>query len=73
MACAALHILIQVLIIGQSQGGHVAAKLAGMTTPDALVLLASLPDDPEADTLRALAVPVVIGWKVSLDVDNLRI
>ena len=64
---------MQVLIIGQSQGGHVAAKMAGMVVPNALVLLTSLLGNPEADMLRALAVPVSIGWKVSLDLDIVHV
>ena len=56
---------VQVVLIGESQGGHVVSKLATVTGCDALVLLSSLlPDRPEVVDLTHLGTVVVVGWKV---------
>ena len=55
---------MQVVLVGESQGGHVAARLADLAEPELLVLLASLPDVPEVARLRASGQATAIGWKV---------
>ena len=54
----------QVILLAESQGGQVASKLAPLVLPDLLVLLASLPDEPDITPLRNEHVQTVIGWKV---------
>ena len=55
---------IQVLYVGESQGGHVASKAAVVYPPDALILLSSVPDVIEVPLLKELQVATIIGWKV---------
>ena len=55
---------MQVVLVGESQGGHVAARLADLAEPELLVLLANLPDVPEVARLRASGQATAIGWKV---------
>ena len=59
-----LMLCFQVILLAESQGGQVASKLAPLVLPDFLVLLASLPDDPDITPLRNAHVQTVIGWKV---------
>ena len=42
----------EVILVGESQGGHVASVIALLTSPDLLVLLCSLPDRPDVARLR---------------------
>ena len=60
--CLAMH--GQVILVGQSQGGHVAAMMACMVRVDAVVLLSSVPDEPEIQMLRGQGTPVCTGGKV---------
>ena len=63
--CSSLALFcVQVVLVGESQGGHVAARLADLAEPELLVLLASLPDVPEVARLRASGQATAIGWKV---------
>ena len=55
---------MQVVLIGESQGGHVAARLADLAEPELLVLLASLPDIPDVERLRVSGIAMIVGWKV---------
>ena len=59
-----LYCVAQVVFIGESQGGHVAAKLASIGDVDVLVLVSSLPDVMDIPMLIAKQVTVVVGWKV---------
>ena len=58
------YVCFQVILLAESQGGQVASKLAPVVLPDLLVLLASLPDEPDITPLRNAHVQTVIGWKV---------
>ena len=56
----------EVILIGEFQGGHVAARLASIVKPHLLALIASLPDEPDIARLRDAGTQVVVGWKVSI-------
>ena len=43
-----------------------AARLSALEEPDLLVLLASLPDVPEVESLRKAGTATVIGWKARI-------
>ena len=51
------------LLLGESQGGHIAARLCELEEPDLLILLASVPDVAQVDSLRKAGTATVIGWK----------
>ena len=53
----------QVIIVGESQGGHIAASVAGAVRPDLLVLVSSVPDRDDIAALAASNVTIQIGWK----------
>ena len=53
----------QVIIVGESQGGHIAASVARAALPDLLVLVSSVPDRDDFAALAAPNVTIQIGWK----------
>ena len=55
---------LQVLLFGESQGGHVAAKMAARIRPDLLIFISSLPEPVDAEAIRRDDITTVVGWKV---------
>ena len=59
-----MSICLQVLLFGESQGGHVAAKMAARIRPDLLIFISSLPEPVDAEAIRRDDITTVVGWKV---------
>ena len=53
----------QVIIVGESQGGHIAASVTRVVLPELLVLVSSVPDRDDYAALVASNVTIQIGWK----------
>ena len=63
----AIHICwFEVIFVGESQGGHVASMAAVEFSPDALILVSSLPDSVVIPQLTSRGVTIGIGWKVGM-------
>ena len=53
----------QVIIVGESQGGHIAASVARVVLPELLVFVSSVPDRDDYAALAASNMTIQIGWK----------
>ena len=52
---------LQVLLFGESQGGHVAAKMAARIRPDLLIFISSLSELVDAEAIRRDDITTVVG------------
>ena len=53
----------QVIFVGESQGGHIAASVARVVLPELLVFVSSVPDRDDYAALAASNMTIQIGWK----------